>query len=90
MQWRRKICKMSIDSETRKEEQRVRDESKQSASPFEQQAQAEQPSFLVEFADFLIHNKKWWLTPIIVILLFVGLLVVLGGSGAAPFIYTLF
>jgi hypothetical protein len=35
-------------------------------------------------------NKKWWLTPIILVLLVVGLLVMLGGTSAAPFIYTLF
>ena len=40
--------------------------------------------------DFLLHNKSWWLTPIIVMLLLVGLLVMLAGTGAAPFIYTLF
>jgi hypothetical protein len=39
---------------------------------------------------FLRHNKKWWLTPIIVLLLLLGALVILGGSGEAPFIYTIF
>ncbi len=43
-----------------------------------------------EFIDFLKESKKWWLAPIIVAVLVVGLLVVLGGSAAAPFIYTLF
>jgi hypothetical protein len=43
-----------------------------------------------EFADFLLHNKKWWLTPIVLVLLLVGLLIILGGTGAGPFIYTLF
>jgi hypothetical protein len=38
----------------------------------------------------MAHNKKWWLTPVIVLLLLLGVLVVLGTSGAAPFIYTLF
>jgi hypothetical protein len=45
---------------------------------------------LAELGHFVLHNKKWWLTPIIVALLLVGLLVVIGGTGAAPFIYTLF
>ena len=57
---------------------------------FEQCANQAQASLVREFFDFLIHNKKWWLTPIILVLLFVGLLIVLGGTGAAPFIYTLF
>ncbi|MAE66217.1 MAG: hypothetical protein CMJ18_18255 [Phycisphaeraceae bacterium] len=43
-----------------------------------------------EFWDFLAYNKKWWLAPIIVTLLLVGLFVILGGTAAAPFIYTLF
>lgn len=55
------------------------------------EAAAEPPRGAVaEFVHFLRHNKKWWLTPIIVLLLLAGLLVVLGGTGAAPFIYTLF
>jgi hypothetical protein len=43
-----------------------------------------------ELWSFMAHNKKWWLTPVIVLLLLLGVLVVLGTSGAAPFIYTLF
>ena len=43
-----------------------------------------------EFLSFVLHNKKWWLTPIIVVLALVAALVVLGGSGVAPFIYSLF
>jgi hypothetical protein len=45
---------------------------------------------LRELLEFLRHEKKWWLTPILVVLLLVGLLVVLGSTAAAPFIYTLF
>ena len=43
-----------------------------------------------EFCDFMMHNKKWWLFPIILVLLVLGIVVVLGGTGIAPFIYTLF
>lgn len=47
--------------------------------------------FLREFWLFLKERKIWWLTPIILSLLLIGLLIVLGsGSAAAPFIYTLF
>jgi hypothetical protein len=59
-------------------------------SDFEKQAGDRQPGFLSEFWHFLKHNKKWWLTPILIVLLLLGALVVLGGSTAAPFIYTLF
>ena len=38
----------------------------------------------------LKYNKKWWLTPIILVLLLFGALVIMGGSNYAPFIYTLF
>jgi hypothetical protein len=57
---------------------------------FEEQAGEQAPGFFREFWDFLLHNKKWWLTPIILVLLLVGVLIALGGSAAAPFIYTLF
>ena len=45
---------------------------------------------LSEFWYFLRQNKKWWLAPTIVILLLFSLLLVLGGTAVAPFIYTLF
>jgi hypothetical protein len=57
---------------------------------FESQAQEASPGLLREYVDFLKHNKKWWLIPLIGALLLVGALVILGGSAAAPFIYTLF
>ena len=60
------------------------------SSEFQQEAEAGHVGLLREFADFLLHNKKWWPTPIVLVLLLVGLLVVLGGTAAAPFIYTLF
>lgn len=44
-----------------------------------------------EFWDFLKVSKKWWLTPIIVVFVLVGALIVSSqGSALAPFIYTLF
>ena len=57
---------------------------------FEREAEQAQPGLVREFWDFLRYNKKWWLTPIIAVLLVVGLLILLGGTAAAPFIYTLF
>ena len=47
--------------------------------------------FLKEFWAFLRTRKKYWLLPILVIMLVVGALLVLAqGSAVAPFIYTLF
>jgi hypothetical protein len=63
---------------------------RQQALDIEGQAQRPQQGMAGELADFMLHNKKWWLTPIIAVLMLAGLLVVLGGTGAAPFIYTLF
>lgn len=60
-----------------------------SAENFSAIADEQDPGILAEFWDFLIHNKKWWLTPIILVLLLMGVLVVLSGTAAAPFIYTL-
>lgn len=57
---------------------------------FSTQSEEAQPSLVAEFLDFLVHNKAWWLTPIIIVLLLVGLLVIFGGTAAAPFIYTIF
>ena len=57
---------------------------------FNRQIMQPQRGIVGEFVDFLLHNKKWWLTPIILVLLLVGLLVAVGGTGVAPFIYTLF
>ena len=59
------------------------------ADDFSKIADEQDPGLLLEFWDFLLHNKKWWLTPIILVLLLMGLLVMLSGTAAAPFIYTL-
>jgi hypothetical protein len=57
---------------------------------FEALAARKPRSAAVEFLDFLRSNKKWWLSPIIVMLLLLGLVIVLSSTPAAPFIYTLF
>jgi hypothetical protein len=46
---------------------------------------------LVEFVQFLKEEKKYWLAPILIVLVLFGLLIVFAQSSAvAPFIYTLF
>ena len=48
-------------------------------------------SFLIEFWEFLMVRKKYWLFPILIILvIFGGLIVLTQGSAIAPFIYTIF
>ena len=59
-------------------------------SEFESAAEQSSSGFLGELWAFLKSNKKWWMLPIIVMLLLLGLLVVLSGTGLAPFIYTMF
>ena len=65
--------------------------SNQAPNEFEKAASDKSGSgILSEFWGFLRENKKWWLLPIIVLLLLFGLLIMLSGTGLAPFIYTLF
>ena len=48
-------------------------------------------SFLKEFIKFLMIRKKYWLSPIILVLvIFGGLIILSQGSAVAPFIYTIF
>ena len=48
-------------------------------------------SFIIEFWEFLRVRKKYWLFPIILILVILGGLIVLTqGSAVAPFIYAIF
>ena len=47
--------------------------------------------FIKEFFKFLLIRKKYWLYPILLVLLFFGVLIVLSqGTAVAPFIYTIF
>ena len=48
-------------------------------------------SFLKELFAYMSARKKWWLLPIVIVLvLFGGLLILAQGSAVAPFIYTIF
>ena len=57
---------------------------------FSREAAGARTSLAAEFWDFLKHNKKWWLLPILLVLVLIAVLVALGASGAAPFIYPMF
>ena len=48
-------------------------------------------SIVREFFEFLRYRRKWWLTPIVIVLILLGALIVFTeGSALAPFIYALF
>lgn len=47
--------------------------------------------FIRDILGFLKERRKYWLIPMIVVLLLIGILVIFGGSSSvAPFVYTLF
>lgn len=70
------------------------DQLKQPPSPssddFARQAGQAEQGFISELWDFMRDNKKWWVTPIVVALLAIGVLLVLSTTAAGPFIYALF
>jgi hypothetical protein len=69
---------------------RMSERDHQESDDFTTQSTQARTSLVREFVDFLKQNKKWWIAPIIIITLFLGLLVMMGGTAAAPFVYTLF
>jgi fluoride ion exporter CrcB/FEX len=60
------------------------------ADEFLEQSRRKRSSLAHELYQLLRHNKRWWLTPIIIVMLLLGLLSLFAGSSVAPFIYTLF
>lgn len=66
------------------------DDRSRGENDFLQQAGHEKQAGLVsEFIAFMRENKVWWMAPILIVLGLVGLLLLLGTTGAAPFLYTL-
>ena len=57
---------------------------------FRQAGRQAPPGVVSEFFLFLRTNKKFWLLPLLSALLLLGLVALLGGTAAAPFIYSLF
>jgi hypothetical protein len=60
------------------------------ADSFSRQALLERPGFFSEYLYLLRKTGKWWLLPMIVILIGLGAMMILSSTAAAPFIYTLF
>ena len=76
-------------SEPESESAETRPESGQAES-FTREAQQQRVGFFGEFWAFLKDNKKWWLLPLVLVLLLLGLLAFFTSTGVAPFIYTIF
>ena len=57
---------------------------------FEHLAHEASPGFIKEVWYLVANDKRWWMAPIIIALVILGALVMLTGTGVAPFIYTLF
>ena len=51
---------------------------------------ASDPGFFGDFWDFLKTSRKWWMLPLLIVFLLLGLILILAKTAAAPFIYTLF
>ena len=62
----------------------------QKNASFVEQAKQRRPGFVAELFEFLMTNKKWWVAPIVLALLLIGVLIFMSSTAAAPFIYTLF
>ncbi|MBX2811203.1 MAG: hypothetical protein KTR25_05315 [Myxococcales bacterium] len=60
------------------------------STTFEAAAHEKRETLVSEMIGFMQEHKKWWLMPILLAFLLVGLLVMLTATPAAPFIYTLF
>ena len=60
------------------------------STSFEQAAKQPEAGFVREIWGFLRDNKKWWLLPILLVMVAFSLLILLSGTGVAPIIYTLF
>lgn len=62
----------------------------QSTREFEALATQKRTGLAREMWGLAMRTRKWWLLPIIIVLLGIGILIIVAGTAAAPFIYTLF
>ena len=67
-----------------------RKEAAPKAGAYVRHAEGRRHGLLREFFDLLRYSNKWWLAPIIIGLLLASVVVMMGGSILAPFLYTLF
>lgn len=57
---------------------------------FARQVEGKGSNMVGEFFGMLRHNKKWWLTPLVVAAVLLGAFMLLFGTPLSPLIYTLF
>jgi len=57
---------------------------------FEGASQAAEGGLFADLIGFMSENAKWWLTPFLCVFGILGLAVLFGTTGAAPFIYCMF
>lgn len=67
-----------------------RDAGEDASDELARAAQGGGGGFIGEFWSYLRNSRKWWLAPILVLLILLAVLSVVAGSSAAPFIYALF
>jgi hypothetical protein len=53
-------------------------------------SEARDPGFLSDMWDFMRTSRKWWMLPMLAMLILLSALLVLSHTAAAPFIYSLF
>ena len=63
---------------------------KKQRTEFEKSGEQKDIGLFGELVAMLKQNKKYWLIPLLIILLLFGALIALGSSAAAPYVYTLF
>lgn len=57
---------------------------------FTRQVEGKSPNMAAEFLGMLRHNRKWWLTPLVLAAVLLGAFMLLFGTPLSPLIYTLF
>lgn len=60
------------------------------SNDFEKASQEKQGNLVTEFLGFLKQTRKFWLLPLVLVMLALAALLILSSTAAAPFIYTLF
>lgn len=65
-------------------------ESPPARTEFERAGEEKPLTLWQEFGVFIVEYKAWWMVPIVIVLGLLSGLIMLGSTGAAPFIYTLF